>query len=233
MSVPESLLIDGNKIPEHAMVQVKNVGVKPHTFKWQKARYKIKPGDMGFVPYYAMVLSCGDPRTIDVPGDPRKAFRTDEFRRLCVKYGIYENHQLFPQLVPQLEVSTIQGERITTVLEDPFGESNSEVTQNVLEQQALQANVSMLNDKIAELTAQLAHLSAGGQSTVTGAAEQVEGADGQVEGADQSAGDAQAASPPVERPSGPPSPPPPPADPLALTESESLPVDSATKKGKK
>lgn len=167
MPVPSSLLDQDGNIPEYQMVFVENQGDTDVTFKWNKARYNIPPGQRIPVPWPAMVRHMGDPRTIDLPGnDPRAKQRTYEFQRLANKYGIYSKHHLWNEKIPKVKAFTLAGEPIITVLDDPRGVSNTD--------EALTAEASIQNEQtmramqqqIAQLTAQLAQLSGGDPSTM-------------------------------------------------------------------
>lgn len=126
-----------NTISEMAQVKVYNDGPKSLIWEWGGERKEI-PGtqdakgrpNYAIVPYHMMVYWVGDPRAIDIPGNPRERARTHEFERLCVVYGVYENtNNLNPELgttsnFPNVRVVTPTNEYpITTVLSDPDGET--------------------------------------------------------------------------------------------------------------
>jgi hypothetical protein len=102
------------------MVRLVNKGTDTFTDTYNNTRYTIAAGSEGFVPWDAMCLWLGDPRARDA--DERHRDRTDEYARLREKYGVYHQDKLFAGVVPQLEVYTLDGKRITTVAEDPEGE---------------------------------------------------------------------------------------------------------------
>lgn len=126
-----------NTISEMAQVKVYNHGPNSLFWEWGGEKKEI-PGvedskgrqNYAIVPYHMMVYWVGDPRAIDVPGNPKERARTHEFERLCVVYGVYENtNNLNPELgktsnFPDVTVVTPTNEYpITTVLSDPDGET--------------------------------------------------------------------------------------------------------------
>lgn len=164
-------------IPEQTIVRIKNLDPrKPFVDDYASQRYVIKPGEEAIVPYFAMVYWLGDPRAIDV-GDrnsqPHLQHRTMEIDRLQTKYGTYgdawypneweineENSHLYPssrhQNLPKLEVTSMTGERLYTIIDDPEGTHLMPATSTVVEQQNLAAAVSSMQAQIQALTAQLA-----------------------------------------------------------------------------
>lgn len=167
MPVPSTLLVNGNEIPEYTMVMVLNRGADPVVFRWGKARYAVNPGQQIPVPYYAMTRECGDPRTVNVPGDRRRAYRTQEFLRLCTKYGVYDAHHLFDEKTPKIEVTTLTGERIYTVLDDPNGDRDNVELQNEIERTTLEDAVRVMGAQMKAMEAELAAVRAGAGSAVT------------------------------------------------------------------
>lgn len=87
------------------------------------ANGSLQHGHYAVVPYHAFVLYCGDPRSFDVPGDDRQRYRSDEWKRLRCRYGVYDdvNDPTMMANIPQLEAYTVHGDRVLTVLEDPEG----------------------------------------------------------------------------------------------------------------
>lgn len=168
MPVPASLLDQDGTIPEYTMVRVRNIGDTDVIFKWNKARYRIPPGADIPVPWPAMVRHMGDPRTIDLPNsnNPRDKQRTYEFQRLANKYGVYSKHQRWNERIPKLEAYTLDGERIITVLDDPFGTQNTPETLAAEASMQNETIIRQMQQQIARLSAQLAEVTGGQDSTV-------------------------------------------------------------------
>lgn len=137
------------------IVRVTNLGSKPVTIAWNSKPYKLEPGKIQFVPVEAAVLWFGDPRSTDSiqswkdesGGVTVVPSREDEIRRLTIKYGfnmttgVPENTFLknedgeYP--VPRIELATLDGDVIQTVLSDPEGESVNVATPTIAEQSDL------------------------------------------------------------------------------------------------
>lgn len=117
------------------MVRVKNVGDKPFKDGYANQTYEIKPGKEAFVPFDAAALWFGHPDVYDV--SPRQRARFDQWKRLRTKYGAFdvaakgENgvqvvtsaDQMWERNKPQVEVYTLEGKRLTTVIDDPEGKT--------------------------------------------------------------------------------------------------------------
>lgn len=121
-------------------VRVRNIGSTPFVGKYDGATFRIVPGSEGFVPFAASCLWFGHPAAMDL--DDRNRHRTAEVERLRVRYGVYEADKVkdvpgikdvaghpdlgntadaFLTLTPDVEVFTVDGDRIITVIEDPDG----------------------------------------------------------------------------------------------------------------
>ena len=164
-------------IPEQTIVRVKNLDARrPFVDDYANQRYVIEPGAETIVPYFAMVYWLGDPRAIDV-GDrnaqPHLQHRTMEIDRLSTKYGTYgdswypqeweineDNSDKYPSSrhrnLPKLEVTSMTGERLFTVIDDPEGTHLSPATQTVTEQANTAAAIAQMQAQITALTNQLA-----------------------------------------------------------------------------
>lgn len=146
---------------EHQMVLVTNEGDRPMKLLFHGNRYTLEPGRKTPIPYLAMVLWFGNPRTFDSSTDPERHFRAKERERLSSKWGlgfdkwfadpddlapgetprtstfhpalpeqpeeyvetqILGRRQFMHPRLPRVRVETYEGERIITILDDPFGE---------------------------------------------------------------------------------------------------------------
>jgi hypothetical protein len=104
-----------------AAVRVHNAGDSDYTDMYAGQTYTIAAGSDGFVPFDAVCLWLGDPRTQDL--GPRDKHRTDEFLRVALRMGVGEKPMdVFEAARPKLEVFNPQtGDRLVTVADDPTG----------------------------------------------------------------------------------------------------------------
>lgn len=155
-------------IDEFTQVRVVNGTNQP--IRWQYAsRWFEIPGQNDpqgrrphtVMPYHAMVLYCGDPRTFDVQGDMRQRDRTNEFKRLCTLYGVYDNiDNKTPQThFPLVQVYTLNDTRLITVLDDPTGETTSDEASNLTALEQMQRLVAAQGEALRQYQAQLAEMS--------------------------------------------------------------------------
>lgn len=121
------------------------------TLKWANREYPVPPKGNKLVPWPAMARILGDPDLVDHPTDRRRRPRTDEFRRLAGRYGVYENHDLFDDVRPNLEVYDVEtGEKIITVADDPEGRHLRPVQQSMSEADELRATVDQMSRRLRE-----------------------------------------------------------------------------------
>lgn len=148
-------------------VRLRNLGTTLWTDKWNNQQYRCAPGGEALVPFAGVCLWFGHPAAIDIPGDPKQKYRTEEFQRLCVKYGVYDKHQEFvpgqvfqddrgndKNPIPQVEVYDLEGEKLITVLEDPEGHTAAPFS---IEEQAnldLRAQIAQLQRQMQALLQQ-------------------------------------------------------------------------------
>jgi hypothetical protein len=105
------------------ILRLKNVGTDRFSDMYDNQKYTIEPGGETLAPYEAVCLWLGDPEFRDL--DARRRNRTDEYERLCTRLGVYHDQHLFESARPKLEAWTLDGQRITTVSEDPTGSGMS------------------------------------------------------------------------------------------------------------
>jgi hypothetical protein len=114
---------------EHDILRVENIDDVTWEFKWDRRTYPIRPGEVGFVPFPAVVLKMGDPRSeIDsmvkyntADGQRGVVFtRYEELCRLFAHYGIeQENINELVDFAPRIKVETMQGEPVTFPAQNP------------------------------------------------------------------------------------------------------------------
>lgn len=143
-----------NGMPRADIVRLRNEGDTPFSQKYAGQRYTIQPGQEWLVPFMAMCLWLGHPDAVDI--DKKRRFRTQEFQRLCVKYGIYEHHELVPERFPKVTAwDVISNEELITVVKDPDGKHLTPDVQTKMERDNLAAQMRQMQDQINILQQQL------------------------------------------------------------------------------
>jgi hypothetical protein len=114
---------------EHDILRVENVDDVDWEFRWDRRRYMVRKGETGFVPFPAMVLAMGDPRSQEgtmtryntEDGQRGVVFtRHEELCRLFAYYGIeQENVDELVDFAPRLRIETMQGEPIIFPAQNP------------------------------------------------------------------------------------------------------------------
>lgn len=140
------------------ILKVTNIGRKLFRGQWDLVDYVIPPGGTDFMPFEAMKLFFGDPRSTNQVRSMRDSRgitsflpdRQTEVRRLRLLYshgfGDFTGNEgsdvVWEQdKIPHIEVRTLNDERIYTVLDDPAGSS-------VLPALTSQADESRLRDVV-------------------------------------------------------------------------------------
>lgn len=141
--------------PEAIVVRLRNEGEEPFTGKYARIRYQVQPGQDIIVPYMAMCLWLGHPEAVDI--DKKRRYRTQEFQRLCVKYGVYERHERVDELFPKLTAWSITdpGQEYITVVKDPDGKHLTPDVQSRQERDRMQEQMLAMQQQIAMLQAQM------------------------------------------------------------------------------
>lgn len=146
-------------------VRVKNTGNSERVLRWDGGRYRIPPGAESIVPYGAMARWAGDPNATDTgPGSARRS----EVARLTILHGVgvpdpgkedsdpgMPNDNPLGQVENDLEFSTLDGDRITTILDDPEGDHLKPSTQTEQENRFLQDQVTSLSRQLQQMQATL------------------------------------------------------------------------------
>jgi len=106
------------------ILKVTNIDNVTWEFQWDRRRYLIRPGETGFVPFPALVLKLGDPRSVDgeisrfTTEDGQEGMiptRFDSLASLYAHYGI-ENYNLteLVEFAPKVEVRTMEDDILVT-----------------------------------------------------------------------------------------------------------------------
>lgn len=122
------------------------------TAKYDGEYITIPTGGSKVVPYDVMKAWMGDPELID---DGRHNDRSETYDRLCLMYharGLMGND---PDLLPDIEAFTEDGDKIITVLDDPEGTSLIPDADAPGDIGALQRQIDRLNARLEEKLAGL------------------------------------------------------------------------------
>ena len=117
-------------LSENDLVTVTNDDDVTWDFMWDRKRYLVKPGDHAHIPFPAVVMKMGDPRSMpnqrvrftDHTG--RHGFvqeRHEELRRLMARYGVrQESVEDLMAFAPKITVRTVDtGQLVTFPVQDP------------------------------------------------------------------------------------------------------------------
>ncbi len=142
-------------------IPVRAVNNSPDPIVWQYARvkYLLAPGQPTFIPYLAMCLYQGDPRAIDLPGDdPNLKYRREEYARLRVHCGVYENDSAWATC-PHTFVDCFPIDSdipFNTVIRDPEGVNQTEEKASNNQTAFLQTEMERMASQMRVMQAQLA-----------------------------------------------------------------------------
>lgn len=150
------------------VVRVRNSGQAVWKDTYGNVTYRVQPGSEGIVPFEAACLWFGHPDAIDI--DPRNRHRSDEYARLRIRYGVYDDDNLWDQQTPNIEVFDLDGNRILTVVDDPLGDALSPDDNDGVGRQLLMARVADMEKQLSAMRAQ-AELAARGEAALANAGE--------------------------------------------------------------
>jgi hypothetical protein len=128
---------------------------------WDNVVYRLERDKPGFVPAAAAWSAFGDPRSGAVVTSSRTRRgtvgfvpdRATEVRRLRQKYANHDGDDTQFQDVPVVEVYDLQNNRLTTVLDDPSGQTVTAAVQTVAGHEQLLAIINRQQQMLAELYA--------------------------------------------------------------------------------
>jgi len=173
------------RTPDYTTVQMVNSGDVEFVGTYTGQEFRAGPGERIFVPFYAMCLWAGHPDAVDI--DRKRRYRTDELKRLQVKYGTHsfngcwttelcsgnpgvDGVKKHPPMrhLPDIHFYRVEdGSEYMTVLADPEGRKIgagviSEVSQDSMESRALkdlQATVERLQKELSVVQSSQGHAS--------------------------------------------------------------------------
>jgi hypothetical protein len=134
---------------------------KPLVLAWDARQYPCEVGKEAFVPFEAMSLAFGDPRSAanvasirDVAGNVMfVSDRATEVRRLRSLYDNQFGDETEILYAPEADISDLEGEEITTVLKDPFGDKVVAIVQTPYDRDQLLAQLQRQQKMIETLAA--------------------------------------------------------------------------------
>lgn len=132
----------------------------PFTFQWDSRAYPAAVGKETFVPFEAVAVAMGDPRSAETVASVRDeggnvsfvVDRATELRRLIVLYdNEMDDNNEGPMYAPDASVTDLEGEPIKTVLDDPAGESVTPVQTTILDRDQLMQQIQRQQRLIEQL----------------------------------------------------------------------------------
>jgi hypothetical protein len=107
---------------EHDILKVRNIDDVTWQFTWDRRKYDVAPGQVGFVPFPALVMKMGDPRSVDgavtrfLSDDGQRGIiptRYESLTTLFAHYGIAnENIDELCDFAPKMEIRTMDGDEL-------------------------------------------------------------------------------------------------------------------------
>lgn len=140
-------------------VRAVNNSDAPIQWMYDRVKYILQPNIPTFIPYMAMCMYQGDPRSIDLPtGRELDQHRRNEYARLRIHCGVYEDDAKWPG-VPHMHVTCYPIDSdvpFNTVLRDPEGVSQADTKADNNQTQFLQTKMEEMANQMRVMQAQLA-----------------------------------------------------------------------------
>lgn len=136
------------------VVQLVNEGEKTFSMKYgPRDRLVLEPGQSYFVQEEVAWQFLG--RWWTTNADQRNRERVNEYNRLRVLYGAYEDDVLWEQNRPQIVAYMANGDRITSVVDDPEGTNGLQAQTQFGREQSLEAQMAIMQQTILTMQAQI------------------------------------------------------------------------------
>jgi hypothetical protein len=138
------------------VVRLENTGEEPFVGKYAQTRYVVQPGKHLIVPKEAMHHWFGRNFLVDVG---MKRDRTAELKRIKVLYGVFDDEagteaEKWERNVPhKVHVFDIEGNRLTTMVDDPEGHTVTPADQTEQEKALLDAQIEEMRRQLNALQA--------------------------------------------------------------------------------
>ncbi len=151
-------------LDENIPVRAVNASDAPIIWQYARVKYVLQPATPTFIPYLAMCLYQGDPRAIDLPGDdPNLKYRREEYARLRVHCGVYENDSAWATC-PHTQVTCYPIDSdipFNTVIRDPDGINQADEKADNSQAKFLATEMERMANQMRVMQAQLAQAQAG------------------------------------------------------------------------
>lgn len=115
---------------EHDLLTVRNDDSVPWKFEWDRRQWVLKPGQVTYIPFPAVVNKLGDPRSVE--GTRIRYYSADSqtrgiipsrYETLCSLFAAYgirgENVDALVDFAPKVTVTTMQGQPVTFPCQNP------------------------------------------------------------------------------------------------------------------
>lgn len=170
------------KIDSGKMMFIQNNTLKPLThpngrsplLKYARIPYPLGPGEKEIVPFDLIALYFGDPRSRngmvqkfkDSRGSGMIQSREAELSRISVLWAVYEQGvDTLAQVVPDITISSLQGEEIIPPCFDPYGEHSYGFEQGPIDtQQGAAAQLVALQEQMDQMKQMMEALQNGGDN---------------------------------------------------------------------
>lgn len=136
------------------VVRLRNVGATDFKAQYANIPYTVRPGQETVVQFAAACLWLGHPDAVDV--DEKRRYRTDEYLRLMMRYGVYDGSPLpWETAKPSVECFTLDGDRLVTVVDDPEGKHLSPATSSLAERERMLDQMARMQQQMTAMQAQV------------------------------------------------------------------------------
>jgi hypothetical protein len=142
--------------------------------RYARIPYPVASHQQEIIPFDVIALYFGDPRSrngmvqkyVDSRGEGFIQSREAELGRIAVFWGVYEQGvDSLMSVVPDVTISTLQGQEIVPPCFDPYGEYSYGFDKGPVDtQQGAAAQLSSMQEQMDQLRAQMEALSAGGDN---------------------------------------------------------------------
>lgn len=174
-TAPTSTAPPHERAPDYTVVKLYNHGPEEFVGQYAGDTYRCEPERTIFVPFTAMCIWAGHPDAVDI--DRKRRYRTDELKRLQVKYGTYsfsgcwttdvctgnpdkDGTKKHPPTrhLPNISFLNVEDDtEFPTVLADPQGKGvSSNVISGVQQDDLASRAVTELRDQVNNLQRELA-----------------------------------------------------------------------------
>lgn len=124
---------------------------KPFSDRYANNLYEAQPGQEIYVPFGAIDCWFGDPNKINI--DESRRPRLEQLNHLKGKYGGAASQEDWENNKPQVEVYTMTGERVYTIIDDEDGVRITPQTQTARENDEMRATMLSMQQQLEAMKA--------------------------------------------------------------------------------